>query len=563
MEKVVEFSGYQSYVKLSDKKAEEGDLLGAIRLLFSALNVGGEPEVYADIADIYAEMGLYEKSNKYWLKYLDNVPKEKRGEAYEQLAVNFFYLENLFASSYYFHKKVLTDGFISQDGLSEDIIDFFSDSSAKKKLYRIAYPFDKADYSFELSAAKRALVNGDYLTAIKFYSSVPKECKQYFEASNELSIVYFLTGEIDKAIALTRENIKENGEKTSLLCNLSSMYGYKKDDEKAEYYYKKAKEIFDGDKEGMYKLATCSLERGDTKTAVEFLEKIVEERPYEINMSYLYALALANYGDFAKAEKIMKKVLFLKPDDVVIKYYVEVFSKMQSSNLYDGIFPLEYIDDLPKSERQRRTRKIDQLLSSDPLKLDDKLKDDFARESLIWGVEKGTEKTVKKSIFLLSQMKGEKAKRIIKNHLLDPEMSDDTKRAMLFILIMTGEMKSLSVIIRGFYMKIKPRDLPCKKDPDGMVFYSAYALGLSRMIFSETSDFDKLAFATDKIYKKLKNKATEYAFDKESLATLIVSESKIGDSKNVDNLMQIFGAKKDSFDKIKKLYDGEIKNENN
>ena len=71
MGKIVEIKdGYKSYIKLADKKAEKGDLSGALRLLFSALNLGGAPEVYADIADVYAEMGLYELSNKYWFKYL-------------------------------------------------------------------------------------------------------------------------------------------------------------------------------------------------------------------------------------------------------------------------------------------------------------------------------------------------------------------------------------------------------------------------------------------------------------------------------------------------------------
>lgn len=563
MGKIVQLDGYKTYIKLADQKAEKGDFLGALRLLFSALNISDDYTLYADIADVYAEMGFYDFSNKYWFKYLDLAPKEKWGEVYEELAINYFYMEDLLASSYYFHKKVKIDGFISQDGLSEDIVEFLSESVDKKKFYKIVYPPEKADYSFELNTAKRALVNGDYLTAVKCYASVPKGCKQYFEAVDELSIVYFITGEVDKAIDLTKDLIKEKGETASLLCNLSSMYGYKKDADKSKYYYEKAKSIFDGEKEGLYKLSTCALEQNDTSTAVEFLAKVLFDKPNEVNMNYLYALALANAFDFEKASIYIKKVLLFKPDDAVVRYYEKVFSSKQTSNEYDAVFPLEYIDDLPSSERQKRTRRIDQLFTMETKKVEGKIKDQSVRDCLEWGIQKGKEKTVKKCIFILSQIKSEYAKKFLKNALIDPEIADETKRAIMYVLIMLGDEKSISATIKGFYMKIKPRELPCKKDPSGMIFYSGYALCLSRLIFSESSDYDKLAFGTDKVYKKLKDKQPEFEFDKESLAVLIVNESKINRDKNVAHLCELFGTKKENYQKILSLYEGENYDKNN
>ena len=94
--------------------------------LLSARNI--DPEnlgVITDIADLYADTGLLELSNKFWFLYLNKAPKEKRALAYEELAINYFYLENFWASSYYFHQKLSVDGFISKEGLSQEIIDFF------------------------------------------------------------------------------------------------------------------------------------------------------------------------------------------------------------------------------------------------------------------------------------------------------------------------------------------------------------------------------------------------------------------------------------------------------
>ena len=97
MAKVYEFTdGKERYLKLADRKAEKGDLLGALSMLNCALKVSGDLSIYGDIADIYADMELYELSNKYWYKYLDSMPKEKSGTAYEELGINYFCLQNFF-----------------------------------------------------------------------------------------------------------------------------------------------------------------------------------------------------------------------------------------------------------------------------------------------------------------------------------------------------------------------------------------------------------------------------------------------------------------------------------
>lgn len=558
MGKVFEFTNAKErYLSLADKKVEKGDFVGGLSMLYSAYNLSGDKEIFGDIAELYADMELYELSNKFWFKYLDAMPKERSGAGYEALGINYFCLQNFFVSSYYFHKKVLTDGFISQDGLTEEMMEMFSDSFGKKKAYRIAYPFDKADYSIELNNAKRALVNGDYASAIRLYESVPEGSKQFKEASGELAVVHFITGDVDKAIEITKESIKKEGESTSLLCNLSSMYLQKKNQDKSAYYYNRAKEIFDGDKEGTYKLSTCALEQKDTKIALIYLEKVVGERPYEVNLNFLYALALANDNQFEKALEVIRKVYLIMPHDVVYKYYLELFSSVLAGENHDDLFPLEYVDDLPKAARNKRARRIDQIFSSDLSKLSQKLKDQKTLEILDWGLECASERTVKKCVYILTQADTDFAKDLLREKLLDPETADEVKRAIIFMLVLAGKTKKIPVVIKDFFMTIKPRELPCKKSPDGEIFYAGYALCLSRIIFGEASEFDKLAFATDKVYKKLKDMNLD-EFDKETVASLILVESKLEKVPSVKDVLTLFGAKKDKFEKLRSMYKGEI-----
>ena len=90
---------------LCDKYIGEGNFEQALTCCFSALKNGADYTIYKAIATIYAEIGLYELSQQYWFYFLNTAPKDERTLAYEMLAINFFYMENYLASSYYFHQK--------------------------------------------------------------------------------------------------------------------------------------------------------------------------------------------------------------------------------------------------------------------------------------------------------------------------------------------------------------------------------------------------------------------------------------------------------------------------
>ena len=78
MNKVLLFDKSEDrYVKLADKRIEEKDYVGALALLFSAMEKSSNYEIYAKIARVYSEIEQYELSNKYWFKYMYSAPKDK------------------------------------------------------------------------------------------------------------------------------------------------------------------------------------------------------------------------------------------------------------------------------------------------------------------------------------------------------------------------------------------------------------------------------------------------------------------------------------------------------
>ena len=57
------------YRKIADSFAENENFLRALEFLLSAKNISFNLDVIVDIADLYADMGLLELSNKYWYIY--------------------------------------------------------------------------------------------------------------------------------------------------------------------------------------------------------------------------------------------------------------------------------------------------------------------------------------------------------------------------------------------------------------------------------------------------------------------------------------------------------------
>ena len=69
--KIIEFSTAQkNYLRLANKKAEQGDAVASLGFLLSALKNEYSVSILSSIANTYSDMGLVSLSNLYWFKYL-------------------------------------------------------------------------------------------------------------------------------------------------------------------------------------------------------------------------------------------------------------------------------------------------------------------------------------------------------------------------------------------------------------------------------------------------------------------------------------------------------------
>ncbi len=540
------------FIRLADARIERGDNIGALGFLFRALEVSEDLQVIIDIADIYADMEMYELSNKFWFIYLSKAPQGKEGIAYEELGINFFYMDNLLMSGYYFHKKLDTDGYLTQEGLDKDIAEYFSEVISSRDCYKIAYPPERTDYSDAIKEAKRSIVVGDYATAERYFESVPAGCPQYSNALNELAMLKFVRGDIDGGIELARKHLNECGENLCAYANLSSMYFYKRDADKSRYYYNQAISLPVLDSLEYYKLATCSLEQGEHQKALLYLEKILKERPYEINIRYLYALALTNCGKYELAFDEFSYLTRLKPWDGNLKFYSSLVKKLSVSGDKDDILPLEYVDSLPSHEELRRLAVINGLPRLERDKINRALKNQDVFECVFWGIVGQEENVSKLCALALSSSSLKKAEKAIAEILVDPDAPLQVKEILLYIYVIYGNKKPVSVVKVNCFDKVRPRKLRFEKTPDCEVFFAAYSMCFSRLAMTSIKNLDKIAFSAERVFKKLYGAIPQDQIGTNELCVLIAKEcgyKELSEKK----AMELFSPDKAKYNNLKSL----------
>lgn len=544
----------KKYVTKANERAEKEDFLSALGFCFSALSLGKTTEALFVTASVYADMGLYELSNQYWFYYLEKTPEKNRGVAYEEIAINYFYLGNFVLSGYYFNKKLEVDGFLSPDGIDKEITDYFSESKEEGG-YRLVYPLSKAEIDKKITDAKRKMAGGDFDGAIKLYNEIPKTFSSYDKVADDNSLAHFLSGDIEKGIEINRERLKDGGDKFSIYCNLSSMYGALKNKEKSSYYYSLALSEPIKNPEDEYRLATACLEHKDEEKGLALLEKVLKERAFDLDTEYLLALVKINTGRYDEAERTLKNLYRINPTEFLYKYYLKLARRLIAGDeKAKEILPVEYELDVPKKVRNEWIKCIKTTAFGGVKgKID---KDLF--EILEWGLRDfGGNDTVAKACVLALSTGRKDYDNYLKEKLMDADISADLKVMILYIFVVCGCIQKYSLVVSGVFVTAKPAKINVGDDFISISINAAYAICFAKSVIMGINDLGKIAKSAEKVEKQARKVG---AFISEGeLATLIMDGCKYPYFNDLREICSIFGTDEIRISELKKQMKGETK----
>ncbi len=548
------------YRKITEKRVEKEDLEGALICALSGLEKKVTAEGLEDVATLYADLGIFALSNRYWFKYLSKAPKEKQGFAFEELAVNSFYLNDLTLMEYYFHKKYELDGFLSRETLDPEIAEFFEENINDKSLYRIVYPEEKIDVEAVYKKFKKALTALEFDTARAYLNAIPEDSEQRKNGLKDLAVAYFLFGKDDEMVSVSKEYLQHFGDDASVYCNLTEFYRMRGDDDKSGYYYQKAISTPTDDVEVNLKLATCAFQRGEHKTASNYFDKIIKDDFYDVQVLTLYGLTLINSGDYQKAYEILSKCYRLDPSDINNKFYVKVAKQLLNGDReVESYLPLSYSGEMPEKVKQKRIEKINSY-NGNP-KNRNLFKDKELLDAVKWGICDGDPIIAQECIGILTSTDEKKGYLMLSDFLIDERVNDKVKEAIVFVLVLSGEVNKISIAVRNFFAKVKIGKPSSEKQPDGILFFVSYALAFSKLVSAGDKWLDKLLPIANKVYVRLKNKISLGDYSREEVACLMIYLLKLPFLGKLKDVCSIFHVKEERLNLLNDIYKGTSKND--
>ena len=565
MDKILNFKrDKETYSKIAQKRMDDGDLIGALSCFFSSLKQEFSIDTVKDIAYVYSQINLYELSNKYWYLFLSKAPKNRVAEAYEGLGINYIFEEDLRTGNYYLgliSKKKLMD---DDNPVEDDFIEKMSEYFSRTQKLKVVYPPESADYGEELFNGRFALANADYKKAIEFFSAVPKGCKQYNESREELATAYYLAGEFEKGVKVVKENIAEKGETLSDTCKLSQIYkamaeegeNAKYYEEKAAYYYNKAKEIGDKNLSETFKLSFTAFEQRDDKTALRCMEKITADRKYDANMFFYYAVSLLNNGFIEKSYDTFNYARRIYPFSDVINYYADKVGEILRTGCdKDKIIPAKYRFAIPQKEADKRVK----IITERELKKggDRSGKDKKLLSYLKWGLYSNDKQIEDICAFFLMYSEYEEAIDLLKEKLLDVFADNDLKRSIVYYLIYLGENEKISCVVNKIFISIKPQKLKCGRTAGGDVFFAGYALAMPTLAFAGCKSLEKVGIIADDTFRKLSGLKPKIRLTREEACALIIYLCGFKGISEEESVCAILDVKQKTLKKLIAKYKGE------
>lgn len=509
-EKLIDAHDYTGALKILNKNAELNDELGYAHLLY---------------AQIFDDIGLYERSINEWFKFLAyglDVKDEDLSEAYEGLAVAFLNVGNEQFSAYYYNKLLEISTDIGED-MRFDIMDSFL--PREDNYLKFVYPPEIADYSDEVSKGIELMKVGEYGKAIKEFEKVEQRNKLYFSAQNFIAMCYIIDDKPDKAEQVCLDLLKIKPDDVRSLTTLVAVKTEQKKYEESKLIAEKLLSLKIDSAEDIFKTATVCCENGMHEQAYYLLERLDDKLPYDSSVLYFKAIAAFNCGKYDKCLSAFDRLLTINPNAVTAKYYREA-AKIAIKK--GDATPMSYFYRLPQKERESSIKILAALGSLTSAQIKRAFSEVDLSDCVRWCFDEheGAGSTE------LQTLGGMCAVRcglngLIEEILLNAFISDDIKIRMLTEMGEANEEKEIKVVICNTVKNFTFRKLHLGRT-NRKVFIKAYST-LTAHFALINEDFSEIfAYTAEKLYDKLLSEdKLKSVKDKNELAAAILIDADL------------------------------------
>ena len=510
-------------ISIALKMADDHNYIGALKMLNKFT---GRGEISLDALSLYAEiyddLGLYEKCINGWFYFLDSVISEDLSDCYEGLAVSFMNLGMDNFAAFYYNKLLEEANGVSAEERESILRDFLSDEENPLKF---AYPPAIADCSQIISDGISYMKSGDFDSAVEEFEKVAEENPSYMTARNYIAMCKIVVDKLDEAEQECKALLKNDPDNVQAMTTLAACYSERGDVEAAANLARLLVGLNVEDQDEIYKIATVCCENNMHEEAHLMFSKLTGDIIYDKNIMYFKAVAAYNCGKINEAFDEFDRLLAIYPEAVIARYQYG-FARAAADE--DRSEVLSYFYRLPQEVRESNLSVLSTFLSL-PKTQAKKLYTSEQLESCVnWCFDEVDGRTGGdlQRIALMVAVKAD-LRSLVAKFMLDAFLPDEIKIELLTVIIERNEGVDLGLVICNVYknVSIEPLEIGREKRKK---FVGAYANLCSHFVILDAYNGYKIKAAAESVYSKLKEEGKlNLADDASALAAAIYIKSDV------------------------------------
>ncbi len=494
--------GSDRLLNIASSLVDGHDYIGALKMLNkNAMITGNDEDSYMLYAEVFDDMGLYEKSLHSWFKFLDIAEFGDYSECYEGIASCYLNLGNESMSAYYYNKLMLeTDGF--DEELTGQLVEEFL--RRDENPLKFVYPPEIADVSDVIDGGLELMKEGNFSAAAKKFAAVKEGNPSYPLARNYMAMCYIVSGKPAKAEKECLAMLEKDPEDLRALTTLAAVKTECGKREEALEIAQKLLILSIGlkDRDELYRIATVCCENKMHAEALNLFNKLDGEMRYDLSILFFKAIAAFNCDRYEDCFRAFDEIATIYPEAITAKYYAG-FARQAREDGAAG--ELGYFYMMPQQIRETCLKIILAFMHLPKKKAEAVVRDTNFEEAVKWcfdGSEQGADEL--RSLAACAAVKAG-MDDFVRDILLHPSLPDKLKVNILAALAERNREQSYGVVICNVFQRVTMRKLGLGR-AKRRAFVRAYAHLVAHFSILNDDYGEKFAAAAEYMYGMLLSK---------------------------------------------------------
>ena len=516
---------------------DDHNYIGALKMLNKNAELSGNDEdSYMLYAEIFDDMGLYERSVHHWFKFMDVAHSSELSDCYEGLAVGYMNLGNEHFSAYYYNKLLLETNEVDAATREQIVQDFLS---AEDNPLKFSYPPEIADVSDIMSEGINYMKTGEFDRALEQFDMVAEGNPKWSMARNYIAMCHIVQDNCGKAEEECRAVLEKYPQDIQALTTLAAVKSEAGEREEARALTSELLKLDITNTDELYKIATVCCENKMHAEAYSLFCKMNADFQNDQNVLYFKAISAFNAKMYDQCFEAFDRLLTIYPDAVTAQFYYRIARQRFESGEWEE---MSYFCSLPQELKQSSLKMLTAFIKL-PKKQAVQLADELNIEGPVkWCFDEANPNNSEELQALAAQV-AVKARMddYVRDLLLHPFIADKLKIEMLISLCERGEDNGFGVVICNVYKRISMRKL-YTGSKKRVYFIRAYSRLVAHFSILDDTYGESFATAAEKLYGELeRSEKLEAAKDIDALTAVIFEDSGItGTGITKENLSAFF-----------------------